>query len=68
MNKSNTHFAQVPLEIVKKIVAEQIHAEMASAPDQGTEKETLMEILLETEMPSIAQSIARAEEESLNKL
>lgn len=66
MTKSKTYFAQVPLEVVKKIVEEQIQAEAASVPDQGIEEETQIEVFREMERPSMAQSLAPAEEETSN--
>ena len=49
-----THFEQVPLEIVKKMVKEQALTDATSEPDQGIEEETLSEVLLEMETRSIA--------------
>ncbi len=41
MFRTTTHFEQVPLEIVRKIVEEQMHGEIAADQDQVTEKEKL---------------------------
>jgi hypothetical protein len=45
MLEPKTHFEQVPLEIVRKIVEEQIRQETATKQAQGTKKETLEEDL-----------------------
>jgi len=41
MLKPKTHFEQVPLEIVRKIVEEQIRRETTTEKDQGTMQRTL---------------------------
>jgi hypothetical protein len=66
MFNSRTHFEQVPLENIKKIVEEQRLAEAASAPYQEIDEEKLSEVLLEAEERSIAQPHTTAQEESLN--
>jgi len=66
MFNSKTYFAQVPLEIVKKIVAAQIQTEAANEPAQAIDKETPIEALSEVEEQSIAQTFALAQEELLN--
>jgi hypothetical protein len=43
MFKTRTHFEQVPLETVRKIVQEQIRRETTPNQDQGTQKKTLEE-------------------------
>jgi hypothetical protein len=43
MLEPKTHFEQVPLEIVRKIVEEQILRETATAQDQMTKKKVLEE-------------------------
>jgi hypothetical protein len=45
MLQPKTHFEQVPLEIVRKIVAEQIRRETATQQVQGTKAEALEEDL-----------------------
>ncbi len=46
MRPTKTHFEQIPLEIVRKIVEEQIRRETATEQDQRTKKKTLEEDLL----------------------
>jgi hypothetical protein len=43
MLEPKTHFEQVPLEVIRKIVEEQILREATTEQDQGTKKETLEE-------------------------
>jgi hypothetical protein len=52
MTKFKTHFEQVPLEIVRKIVLEQIQRE--ATKDDGINKETLEKGLATVEEPSMA--------------
>jgi hypothetical protein len=66
MFNPKTHFEQVPLEAVRKIVEEQLRTEAASEPYQGIDKETLSEVLLEAEGRSIAQPNTSAQVEPLN--
>ena len=66
MFNPKTHFAQVPLEVVKKIVEEQVRMELASEPDQAIDKETLSEVLLESEGRSIAPPVTLARVKSSN--
>jgi hypothetical protein len=49
---SKTHFEQIPLEIVRKIVEEQIRREPAAEQAHGTKQETLEEVLVETHQQS----------------
>ena len=44
MLKPKTHFEQVPLEIVRKIVKEQIRRETTTEQDQGTMQRTLEDL------------------------
>jgi len=44
MLKPKTHFEQVPLEIVRKIVEEQIRGETTTEQDQGTMQRTLEDL------------------------
>ena len=46
MLEPKTHFEQVPLEIVRKIVEEQIRRETTTEQNQGVKKKTLEEELL----------------------
>jgi hypothetical protein len=46
MFQTKTHFEQIPLEIVRKIVEEQIRRETATEQDQRSKKKTLEEDLL----------------------
>jgi hypothetical protein len=41
MLQTKTHFEQIPLEIVRKIVEEQIRRETATEQDQRTKKKAL---------------------------
>ncbi len=52
MLKSKTHFEQVPLETVRKIVREQIQREAMN--DDGIDKEMLEKALAAVEEPSLA--------------
>jgi hypothetical protein len=54
MLASKTHFEQIPLELVRKIVEEQIRREKTTEQDQGTGKRTLEDLFGAQE-----QSIAR---------
>jgi hypothetical protein len=54
MFNSKTHFEQVPLEFVRKMVEEGTLKEGASEQHQGIEKATWSEVLSETEGRSIA--------------
>ena len=66
MFNSKTHFEQVPLENIKKIVEEQRLAETASQPCQEIEEEKLSEVLLEAEKRSVTQPHTTAQVRSLN--
>jgi hypothetical protein len=57
MFKTRTHFEQVPLETVSKIVAEQIRQEITTNQDQGTQKKTLEEKLLGAQEHSTTSSL-----------
>ena len=47
MFKSKTHFEQVPLEVVRKIVEDQIEGVATTEPSRGIEKRILQESLAE---------------------
>jgi hypothetical protein len=49
MLEPKTHFEQVPLEIVRKILEEQIRREATATQAQGIKKKTLEEELLEAQ-------------------
>ena len=49
MLKAKTHFEQVPLETVRKIVEEQIRRETTTEQDQGTMQRTLEDLFGEQE-------------------
>jgi hypothetical protein len=66
MFNSRTHFEQVPLEIIKKIVEDQRLAEAASEPSQEIDKEKLSEAFSEAEERSLTQPHTTAQVESLN--
>jgi hypothetical protein len=57
MFEPTTHFEQVPLEIVRKIVEEQIRRETTTEQDQGTIQRTL-EDLFGAQEQSMATSCA----------
>jgi hypothetical protein len=61
-----THFTQVPLEVVKKIVEEQVRTEPVIEQNQGIDKKTLSEVLSEEEGRSIALCVTFARGESSN--
>ena len=52
MLMSKTHFEQVPLELVRKIVEEQILREQAAEQARGTKQETQEEVLVEAQEQS----------------
>jgi hypothetical protein len=52
MLMSKTHFEQVPLETVRKIIEEQMRREQASEPARGTKQEMQEEVLVETQQQS----------------
>jgi hypothetical protein len=60
MLQPKTHFEQVPLEIVRKIVEEQIQREAMTEQTQGTKKKTLEEDLL-AYRPVLRRTKGRAE-------
>jgi len=64
MFNSKTHFEQVPLEIVRKIVEEQIRRETANEQIQRTKKETVEEDILEAGGQSIPQALTFCQLES----
>lgn len=53
MFNSKTHFEQVPLEIVNKIVEEQMLTHAANEPNQEIDKEALSEVPREVEERSV---------------
>jgi hypothetical protein len=63
MLRLKTHFEQVPLETVRKIVAEQIRREQAAERARGTNQETQEEVLVETQEPSMTRLRAFPEAE-----
>jgi hypothetical protein len=56
MVKPDTHFEQIPLEMVKKIVEEQMQREIAAERTEGTEEKTLDEDLLRAQEQSRVMS------------
>jgi hypothetical protein len=56
MLEPRTHFEQVPLQIVRKIVKEQMRREIAAGQTQKTKKKKLKEDLLRAKGQSIAMS------------
>ena len=57
MFKTRTHFGQIPLETVKKIVEEQIRRETTIDQDQGTQRKTLEEVQSGAQELSTASSL-----------
>ena len=51
MLRPKTHFEQVPLEIVRKTVEEQIRRETTAEQDQGSLRRTLEDLFGEQEQP-----------------
>jgi cobalamin biosynthesis protein CobD/CbiB len=49
MLERKTHFEQVPLETVRKIVEEQVRRETSAKQKQGIDKKTVEEELLEAQ-------------------
>jgi hypothetical protein len=66
MFEPTTHFEQVPLEIVREIVEEQIRRETAIEPDQGIKKRTL-EDLFGVQEQSMARSRTFSQAEVLKQ-
>jgi hypothetical protein len=64
MLSAKTHFQQVSLEIVRKIVEEQIRRETEAEQAQGAKKLTLEENFLPEQGQSMARSHKCSEEES----
>lgn len=64
MFNSKTHFEQVPLEFVRKIVEEQIRMEATTEQHQGIKKAKLSEALSEAEERSLIQHLTFAQVES----
>ena len=56
MPEPRTHFEQIPLEIVRKIVEEQMQREIAAERTQATKEKTLEEDLWGPKEQSIAMS------------
>jgi hypothetical protein len=61
-----THFAQVPLEVVQKIVEEQIQKEAASEAKQPIDDETLNADAKEVAGGFIVPPLTLSQKESLN--
>ena len=64
MLKSGTHYEQVPLAVVRKIVEQQIIRDSTIEHDQGTSKKTLEEQLTGEQQQTVAGSGAISERES----
>ncbi len=52
MLRLKTHFEQVPLEVVRKIVEDQVRLEQAAEQARGTKQKAQEEVLLETQQQS----------------
>jgi hypothetical protein len=55
MLKAKTHFEQVPLDTVRKMVEQQIRLEITIEQEQGTKNNTLAEDLLAVQEQSMAR-------------
>lgn len=66
MFNSKTHFQQVPLEFVRKMVEDQIQREAITEHYQGIEKVTRNEPLSPVKGKSVASPVALAQVESRN--
>ena len=64
MFNSKTHFEQVPLEVVKEIIEEQIRTEVADETIQGSDKEIQGDVLSEREGQTTARPLTLAQAES----
>jgi len=64
MLRPRTHYEQVPMEIVRKIVEEQIRREPAIEQDQETKEKTLVEDLTGEQQQAVADSGAFSERKS----
>ena len=63
MLQPKTHFEQVPMEVVRKIVEEQIRREIETEHDQGIKKKTLEEDLLDAQEQSMKRSRSVSQKE-----
>lgn len=61
---SRTHYEQVPMEIVRKILEEQIRREPTIEQDQETKKKTLVEDLTGEQQQAVGDSGGFSERES----
>ena len=62
MLEPKTHFEQVPIEIVRKMVEEQIRWETATKQDQGTMLRTLEDLFGVQEQPMVrSRALSQAE-------
>jgi hypothetical protein len=66
MFNSRTHFAQVPLEVVQKIVEEQMQEEANSEANQALDDETQSEDVQKAAGGFIADPPMQSQEGSLN--
>lgn len=66
MFNPRTHFAQVPLEVVQKILEEQIQKEASSEAKQPLRDETASEDVQEAARGFIAHPLTLSQEELLN--
>ena len=66
MFNSRTHFAQVPIEVVQKIVEEQMQEEATSEAKKPFDDETLSEGVQEAARGFIAEPLKPSQEELLN--
>ena len=61
MPQPRTHYEQVPVEIVRKIVEQQIRRDSTIEQDQGTRKKTLEEDLIGEQHQTVVGSGAFSE-------
>jgi hypothetical protein len=64
MFRPKTHYEQVPVETVRKIVEQQIRRESATEQDQGTRKKALVEDLIGEQQKTVVGPGAFSERES----
>ena len=66
MFDSRTYFAQVPLEVVQKIVEEQMQLEGTSEAEQQLDQETLSESLCEKKQRITTPPLTLSQKETTN--
>ena len=67
MLQSRTHYEQVPMEIVRRIVEQQVRRDSKIKEDQETSKKNLKEDLIGDQQQAVAGSGAFSERKALRK-